>query len=46
MESDPGEFNNLWNHPDHQDIRFNLMKANFDALAFAVDLGPEATSEY
>lgn len=46
MESDPGEFDNLWDHPDYRDIRFELMKANFDALAFAVDLGPEATSEY
>lgn len=46
MASDPGEFENLWTHPGYKDLRFELMKANFDALAFAIDLGPEATSEY
>ncbi|MCZ6674472.1 MAG: DUF4976 domain-containing protein, partial [Verrucomicrobia bacterium] len=46
METDPGEFDNLWDHPDFKDIRFELMKANFDQLAFAVDVGPEATSVY
>ena len=46
MENDPGEFNNLWDHPDYKEIRFELMKVNFDRLAFAVDVGPEATSVY
>ena len=46
METDPGEFDNLWDHPDFREVRFALLKANFDALAFAVDLGPEATSSY
>ena len=46
LESDPDEFENLWDSPGHRDLRFSLMKRNFDALAFAVDLGPEATSDY
>lgn len=46
LENDPGEFENLWDDPACHDIRFHLMKKNCDALAFAVDVGPEATSAY
>ena len=38
---DPGEYNNLWDDPDYANVRFQLMLKNFDALAFAVDYGPE-----
>lgn len=41
LEADPGEFVNLWDDPAYRDVRFNLMKRSFDALAFAVDVGPE-----
>ena len=40
LENDPGEFENLWNDPDYADLRFDLMRRNFDALAFSVDPGP------
>jgi len=40
---DPGEFDNLWHDPGHAAIRWQRMKKSFDALAFAVDLGPEQT---
>jgi arylsulfatase A-like enzyme len=40
LEKDPGEFENLWNDPDYVDLRFDLMRRNFDALAFSVDPGP------
>lgn len=41
LEHDPGEFNNLWDQQQYSDIRFALMKKNFDALARAVNIGPK-----
>jgi hypothetical protein len=46
LEQDPGEFRNLWDDPDYRDVRFGLMKKSFDALAFAVDVGPEQVAYY
>jgi arylsulfatase A-like enzyme len=46
LQEDPGEFVNLWDDPDYRDIRFDLMKQSFDALAFAVDIGPEQVTAY
>jgi arylsulfatase A-like enzyme len=46
LESDPGEFTNLWDEPDYAAIRFRLLNQSFDSLAFAVDLGPEADRQY
>jgi arylsulfatase A-like enzyme len=46
LEADPGEFDNLWDDPNHSEERFNLMKMSFDALAFAVDVGPKQITYY
>jgi arylsulfatase len=46
MQNDPGEFTNLWDAPQYADLRFNLLKGSFDALAHAVDLGPAQTRWY
>jgi arylsulfatase A-like enzyme len=41
LKEDPGEFNNLWNNKNYDEIKFILIKKNFDASAFAVDVGSE-----
>ena len=43
LENDPGEFENLWHNPDSAALRFDLMRRNFDALAFSIDPGPPQT---
>lgn len=37
---DPDEFDNLWHAPDKQGIKMDLLKQNFDAAMFAMDIGP------
>ncbi len=43
LQEDPGEFNNLCNDPASAGLRFDLVRRNFDALAFSVDTGPPQT---
>jgi arylsulfatase A-like enzyme len=46
LKKDPYEFNNLWQDSAYADVRFELMKKSFDALAFAVDTGPPRVGRY
>ena len=46
LENDPDEFENLWDRSDCSDVRFSLMKKNFDALALAVDIGPKQVTTF
>jgi arylsulfatase len=46
LQEDPGEFQNLWDDPGHSALRFELMKKNFDALAYAVDVGPKQVTRF
>ncbi len=46
MEKDPGEFSNLWDKPKHAKTRLELTERSFDALALAVDVGPERVGRY
>ena len=46
LEIDPGEFDNLWTDPAYADLRFTLLKRNFDALAHAVDIGPKQVTQF
>jgi arylsulfatase len=43
LAADPGEFDNRWDDPAYAEIRFDLLRQSFDALAFAVDVGSEQT---
>ena len=40
LESDPGEFDNLWDAPDAQPLTLDRMRRSFDATVMAVDRGP------
>ena len=46
MEADPQEHNSLWDSPDHQDIKLDLMQRSFDATVLAADPGPPRVSSY
>ena len=41
LQEDPSEFDNLWDSPDHQGVKLDLMQASFDASMLAMDKGPE-----
>ena len=46
LHRDPGEFQNLWQDPRYIEIKLDLIKQSFDALACAVDLGSKQTRHY
>ena len=46
LESDPGEFDNLWDDPAQQSTKMRLMQQSFDALAFATDLGTRPVTTF
>jgi arylsulfatase A-like enzyme len=39
LENDPDEFDNLWDDPDHQAVKMELMHKSFDATMMAIDKG-------
>ena len=41
LETDPDEFNNLWDEPALTETKVRLMQLSFDALALATDIGPK-----
>lgn len=46
LENDPEEFNNLWDDPEYQDVRFKLMRKSFDQTVRSIDIGPERIGRY
>ena len=46
LKEGPGEFDNLWDDPDHAATRHDLMLRSFDATALAVDIGSERVGRF
>ena len=46
LESDPGEFVNLWNDPGAAQIRCRIIKRHFDAIMATSDAGVRRTKDY
>lgn len=39
LQEDPGEFENLWDNPAHQKLKYTLLKRSFDASILVSDWG-------
>jgi arylsulfatase len=46
LENDPHEFTNLFDSPDHKNIRLSMTDQSFDAMAFAIDVGSKRVGRY
>ncbi len=46
METDPSEFDNLWDSPAHRNVRDELLRASFDATVAAMDPGPRRIADF
>jgi arylsulfatase len=46
LQQDPGEFDNLWDLPGHQDLKLDLLKKHFDAMMKTSDAGIERTGSF
>ncbi len=40
LDSDPGEFDNLWDSPAHQSLKLDLLTKAFDASVHTLDPSP------
>ncbi len=46
LESDPNEFNDLWNDPRHNDLKLRLLSRHLDAFAATTTAGIERIKAY
>jgi arylsulfatase len=46
LESDPGEFDNLWDDPAQRERRFALLREHLDAMMATSGAGPERVAMY
>ena len=41
LEDDPHEHTNLWDSPEHEAVKLDLLRRSFDATVLAMDYGPK-----
>ena len=41
LEEDPHEFENMWNEPEAQPLKLELLQKSFDASVWSMDRGPQ-----
>jgi arylsulfatase len=46
LERDPHEFDDLWDSPEHQAVKCDLLRRSFDASVRAIDYGPARVMPY
>jgi len=46
LEKDPGEFVNLWDHPDYQKIKMDLLIRSFDMTVMTTNTGSKIVGSY
>ena len=46
MKNDPGEFNNLWDDPGHQNVKMDLMIKSYDVTVTTTNVGTKITGRY
>lgn len=46
MEHDPRELDDLWDSPEHQSVKCDLLRRSFDATVRAIDYGPPRAMPY
>ena len=46
LREDPDEFDNLWDSPEHREVKLSLMKRLFDALMLSTDPGQPRVGVY
>lgn len=46
LETDPWEFDNLWNSADHRDVKLSLIERSFNASMAAMDTGPDRVAPW
>lgn len=46
LETDPYEFENLWDNPEVEKLKLKLLKRHFDAVMATSDAGPKRVKDY
>lgn len=46
MENDPNEFENLWDNPEHSEVKANLVLRSFNQNVMVQNLGPDRVMRY